>query len=101
MRWSPKFGQVVKSGFCSLGPAPFSVPVAVRLLWLSTDDLPYSGKLHWGQVTKSAMGPLPIILLSPHLYFLPGILQGQEPTLVQALLPESSDKLPTTLRSGF
>lgn len=58
------------------GPAPFSVPVAVRLLWLSTDDLPYSGKLHWGQVTKSAMGSLPIILLSPHLYFLPGILQG-------------------------
>jgi len=38
------------------------------------------------------MGTLPIILLSPHLYFLPGILRGQEPTLVQALLPKSSVK---------
>jgi hypothetical protein len=34
------------------------------------------------------MGPVSIILLSPCLYLLSGILQGKKPVLIQQFFPE-------------
>ena len=51
----------------------------------------YFGELPRGTGFPGAAGPFPIAMSTSRFHFLLGVLQGQEPVLIQALLRESPD----------
>ena len=71
-----------------IGLAQFSLLGIVRVLRVNRYFC-QCGKLLRGQVPQRAVRPFPIVMSSPGFHLLFRILQGQEPVLVQALLPES------------
>ena len=48
------------------------------------------GELSRGQVPQGPVGPFAIVVVPPGFHLFSCILQGQEPVLVQAFLPEPS-----------
>ena len=56
----------------------------------SISYLPEHGELSRGQVPQGAVGPFAIVVVPPGFLLFSCILQGQEPVLVQAFLPEPS-----------
>ena len=71
----------------------------------SCGSMRYFGELPRGQVFRGAVGPFPIAMSTSRFHFLLGVLQGQEPVLIQALLREAPDEgvpvcLPGRLKSS-
>ena len=71
-----------------VGPAPFFVPVVVLVSWVIEPLLWPRGQRSPGRGCPGHCGDVRCCSAAPSIYFLPSVLQRQEPTFVEAFSPK-------------
>jgi hypothetical protein len=85
---TPKDRAIIAVTVLQGGPAPILGPFIRRLFQLFWHRC--SCEFNRWHIPQRSMRSLPVVVLSPFLYLLPSVLQGQKPALVQAFFPKTS-----------